>query len=159
MKVVVGGTFDYLHIGHQELLRTAFRTAGENGEVVIGLSSDKFASRKSHPVHPYEIRKKELEAWIAESGFTAAYVIEPLHDAFGPTLTLDFDVLAVSYETYQTGELINRKRREAGKKEVELAIVHCVTADDGKEVSTSRIYKGDIDRFGKFRLERKSHKQ
>ncbi|HJJ39576.1 MAG TPA: phosphopantetheine adenylyltransferase [Methanocorpusculum sp.] len=154
MKVVVGGTFDYLHIGHQELLKTAFRSAGENGDVIIGLSSDDFAGRKNHPVRPYDVRKNELEAWIADSGFTAAYVIEPLYDAFGPALTIEFDVLVVSYETYPTGELINEKRKNAGKKEVTLSIVPCLTAEDGKEVSTSRIYKGEIDRFGKSRIER-----
>ena len=149
MKAVVGGTFDYLHIGHQKLLRTAFCAAGDNGEVVIGLSSDEFAGRKNHPVRPYDVRKKELEAWIADEGFSAAYVIEPLYDAFGPTLTLDFDMLVVSYETYKTGEIINKMRKAARKKEVELSVVNCVTADDGKEVSTTRIYNGEIDRFGK----------
>ena len=155
MRIVVGGTFDYLHIGHQELLRIAFLAAGDNGEVIIGLSSDEFAVRKNHPVRPYDIRKKELEAWISAAGFTAVYGIEPLYDAFGPTLTLDFDVLAVSYETYQTGELINEKRKKAGKKEVALSVVSCVTADDGKEVSTSRIYHGEIDRFGKTEEKKK----
>ena len=71
------------------------------------------------------------------------------------TLTLDFDVLAVSYETYQTGELINEKRKTAGKKEVALSVVNCVTADDGKEVSTTRIYHGEIDRFGKTEEKKK----
>ena len=155
MRVVVGGTFDYLHIGHQELLRRAFFTAGNNGEVIIGLSSDEFAGRKNHPVRPYDIRKKELESWISDAGFSAAWFIEPLYDAFGPTLTLDFDVLVVSYETYQTGELINEKRKKAGKKEAALSVVNCVTADDGKEVSTTRIYQGEIDRFGKTEEKKK----
>lgn len=155
MRVVVGGTFDYLHIGHQELLRRAFLAAGDNGEVVIGLSSDEFAGRKNHPVRPYDIRKKELDAWIADAGFSAAWFIEPLYDAFGPTLTLDFDVLVVSYETYPAGELINEMRKTAGKKEVALSVVNCVTADDGKEVSTTRIYHGEIDRFGKTEEKKK----
>ena len=155
MRVVVGGTFDYLHIGHQELLRRAFLAAGDNGEVVIGLSSDEFAGRKNHPVRPYDIRKKELDAWISAAGFTAAWFIEPLYDAFGPTLTLDFDVLVVSYETYPVGELINEKRKTAGKKKVALSVVNCVTADDGKEVSTTRIYYGEIDRFGKTEEKKK----
>ena len=155
MRVVVGGTFDYLHIGHQKLLRRAFLAAGDNGEVIIGLSSDEFAGRKNHPVRPYDIRKKELNAWIADEGFSAAWFIEPLYDAFGPTLTLDFDVLVVSYETYPVGELINEKRKTAGKKEVSLSVVNCVTADDGKEVSTTRIYYGEIDRFGKTEEKKK----
>ncbi|HJJ55294.1 MAG TPA: adenylyltransferase/cytidyltransferase family protein, partial [Methanocorpusculum sp.] len=63
MKVMVGGTFDMLHIGHKALLRQAFETAGTDGFVIIGLSSDEFAGRKQHPVHTFETRKKELMDW------------------------------------------------------------------------------------------------
>jgi len=64
MRVMVGGTFDPLHIGHQHLLTRAFMTAGLGGHVVIGLSSDEFASRKQHPVRSYNVRLAELTNWI-----------------------------------------------------------------------------------------------
>ncbi|HJJ35767.1 MAG TPA: phosphopantetheine adenylyltransferase [Methanocorpusculum sp.] len=148
MRVMVGGTFDMLHIGHQALLKLAFETAGPDGFVIIGLSSDEFAGRKQHPVRPFETRKTELTNWIRQNGFSAGYTIDPLHDQFGSACTIDFDVLVVSYETYPAGELINRNRREAGLKPVALQTVPCICAEDGKAVSTTRIYQGDIDKFG-----------
>lgn len=148
MKVMVGGTFDMLHIGHQQLLKQAFAAAGDDGCVIIGLSSDQFAGRKQHPIRPYDIRKQELISWIADSGFSARYTIDPLHDPFGSALTLDFDVLVVSYETAPVGALINQKRKEAGKHPVKLCEVQCVLAADGKAVSTTRIYNGEINRQG-----------
>jgi len=148
MKVMVGGTFDLLHIGHQALLKCAFETAGTDGSVRIGLSSDEFAARKDHPVQSYDTRRKELSTWIAKSGFTTPYIIEPLHDPFGSACREDFDVLVVSYETSAGGKLINQKREEAGLKPVMLQEVACVCADDGKPVSSTRIHQGIINKLG-----------
>ena len=145
---MVGGTFDYLHAGHVSLLAAAFEKAGKDGEVIIGLSSDAFASRKSHVVLPFETRRRELESWIAEQHFSIPYTLEILNDPFGSALEIDFDILIVSYDTAKTGELINEKRIAAGKKPVVLHRIQCVFAHDGKPVSSSRICRGEINRFG-----------
>lgn len=149
MRVMVGGTFDPLHIGHQVLLTRAFMTAGIGGHVVIGLSSDEFASGKVHPVRSYEIRLNELVDWIESKNFKADYEIEPLFDRFGTALTQEFDALVVSYETFPVGNLINEKRKAAGKKMVDLYQISCVLADDGRAVSSTRIYRKEINRYGK----------
>ena len=148
MKVMVGGTFDPLHIGHQLLLTRAFMTAGAGGHVVIGLSSDSFASRKLHPVRSYDVRFAELTKWIESKHFEATYEIEILFDQFGSALTQDFDALVVSQETFPVGNLINAKRREMGKNMVDLYQIQCVMAKDGKVVSSTRIYRGEINRYG-----------
>ena len=148
MRVMVGGTFDPLHIGHQHLLTRAFMTAGLGGHVVIGLSSDEFASRKQHPVRSYKVRLAELTKWIDLKKFDATYEIEPLFDQFGSALTQDFDALVVSIETFPVGNLINEKRKAMKKNMVHLYQIQCVMAKDGKVVSSTRIYKGEINRYG-----------
>ncbi len=145
---MVGGTFDPLHIGHQLLLERTFQTAGKDGFVIIGLSSDVFASRKQHPVRSYAVRERELREWIAAKGFGTPYDIEPLFDQFGSALTQDFDALVVSYETFPVGNLINQKRKEMGMRMVDLYQIQCVMARDGRAVSSTRIYRGEINRYG-----------
>ena len=148
MRVIAGGTFDMLHAGHKALLSCAFEKAGEGGTVYIGLSADSFANRKSHPVHPYGERRAELVRWIESAGFSASYTIEPLYDPYGAALSAEFDALVVSFETYPAGERINEMRKAKGMAPVELVRVPCVTAEDGKAVSTTRIYKGEITPSG-----------
>jgi pantetheine-phosphate adenylyltransferase len=150
MKVMVGGTFDPLHAGHRKLLTRSFELAGAGGFVVIGLTTDEFAGRKSHPVRPFDERKRELEGFIRERGFGAAYRIEPLGDRYGPAPDEDFDALVVSEETLPVGMDINRLRQKRGRKKVDIHQISCVLADDGRWISSTRVYRGEIDPEGRL---------
>jgi pantetheine-phosphate adenylyltransferase len=149
MKVMVGGTFDPFHDGHKRLITRSFELAGRDGEVTIGLTTDAFASRKVHPVRPFQERKRVLEEFIRSKGFPAAYSIEPLDDKYGLTLDVDFDALVVSEETLPVGREINLLRSERGRRKVDIHQISCVLAEDGKWISSTRIYRGEIDETGK----------
>jgi len=145
MKVMVGGTFDPLHEGHKKLLRRSFSLAGKDGTVVIGLTTDRFASGKTHPVRPYEERRERLKGFIRDQGFPASWSIDPLSDRYGPAVDAEFDALVVSEETLPVGMEINVLRRKKGKRKVDIHQIACVLADDGRWISSTRIYRGEID--------------
>mgnify|MGYP005619590057 CR=1 FL=1 len=145
---MVGGTFDPLHDGHKKLIERSFSLAGDAGTVIVGLTTDAFAVNKSHAITPFEQRREELVAYITSSNFSADWVIEPLSDRYGPSLDADFDALVVSEETFPVALDINRKRTERGKKKVDIHQVSCVLAEDGRWISSTRIYRGEIDRHG-----------
>lgn len=150
MKVMVGGTFDPLHDGHKRLISRSFELAGSGGEVTIGLTTDIFASRKSHPVRPFNERRESLERFIRENRWNAAWSIEPLNDRFGSALVAEFDALVVSEETLPIARDINRIRRERGRSKVDIHQITCVLAEDGKWISSTRIYRGEIDDHGRL---------
>jgi pantetheine-phosphate adenylyltransferase len=150
MKVMVGGTFDPLHDGHKSLLNRSFDLAGTNGQVVIGLTTDPFASQKTHPTRSFDIRKKELTGYISGGNFSAGWIIEPLNDRFGSALDADFDAIVVSEETLPVAMEINRLRRERGKKKVDIHQITCVLAEDERWISSTRIWRGEIDVHGKL---------
>ena len=147
---MVGGTFDPLHAGHRKLLTRSFQLAGAGGFVAIGLTTDEFARKKTHPVRPFEERKRELEGFIRAKQFRAGYRIEPLGDRVGPAADEDFDALVVSEETLPAGMEINRLRQERGRRKVDLHQISCVLADDGRWISGTRIYRGEIDPEGRL---------
>jgi pantetheine-phosphate adenylyltransferase len=148
MKVMVGGTFDPLHDGHKRLLDRSFAIAGPEGHVVIGLTTDSFASRKIHPIRPFQVRKEELEGYISASSCKASFLIEPLNDRFGSALEADFDAIVVSEETLPVAVEINKLRKERNRKKVDIHQISCVLADDGRWISSTRIYRGEIDKHG-----------
>lgn len=157
MKVMVGGTFDPFHDGHKRLITRSFELAGRDGTVVIGLTTDAFASRKAHPVRSFEERKKTLEGFIRSEGFLAAFSIEPLNDRYGSAIDAEFDALVVSEETLPVAREINILRRERGHRKVDIHQITCVLAEDGKWISSTRIYRGEIDEHGRvIRREREN---
>ena len=139
-KVIVGGTFDFLHAGHKALLSRAL----ELGETKIGLVSDEMAKLvKGRKVTAFEERKKDLQDFVGENT-----IIFELNDKFGPTLAGDFDYIVVSPETIKTALEINAERKAAGKKAMEVVKIDYVLAQDGKPISSTRIFNGEIDREG-----------
>lgn len=147
---MVGGTFDPLHDGHKRLLSRTFDLAGPDGQVVIGLTTDTFASGKIHPIRPFAVRKSELAAYLADSKFPAHWDIEPLNDRYGSALEADFDAIVVSEETLPVAVEINRLRRERNRKKVDIHQITCVLADDGRWISSTRIWRREIDTHGRL---------
>lgn len=145
---MVGGTFDPLHDGHKVLLGRSFEIAGSQGHVVIGLTTDTFASRKVHPIRPFEVRKSELEQYITSRNFSTPFIVEPLQDRFGSALDADFDAIIVSEETLPVAVEINKLRRARGIKKVDIHQISCVLAEDGRWISSTRIFRGEIDVHG-----------
>jgi pantetheine-phosphate adenylyltransferase len=148
MKVMVGGTFDPLHDGHKRLLDRSFEIAGPGGQVVIGLTSDSFVSHKIHPIRPFTERKRDLERYISSTTHSTRWSIEPLNDRYGSALETDFDALIVSEETLKGAVEINKIRKSKGRKKVDIHQISCVLAEDGRWISSTRIYLGEIDVHG-----------
>ncbi len=145
---MVGGTFDPLHDGHKRLISRSFEIAGQDGHVVVGLTTDSFARRKIHPIRPFDERKSDLVNYITGNRYHTGWVIEPLMDRFGSALDADFDAIVVSEETLPVAMEINRLRKERGFRKVDIHQISCVLAEDGRWISSTRIYKGEIDIHG-----------
>jgi pantetheine-phosphate adenylyltransferase len=145
-KVVVGGTFDILHKGHRALLRKAFKL----GEVTIGLSSNVMVRKiKKRKIKDFKYRKKELENFV-KSEFKVEPEILKIENKFGFALKGDFDYIIVSPETEKTALAINRERQKKRKSPLKIVKINFILAEDGKPISSTRIFKGEIDRQGKL---------
>jgi inosine/xanthosine triphosphatase len=147
MRVVLGGTFDILHEGHEALLRAAFE--GRPAEVLIGLTTDRFARESRTRVNAYAVRERNLKRLLAARRWRPAR-IEPIDDAYGPADDLpDLDVLVVSAERYAVAVALNGARTARGLRPLEIRAVPMVLAQDGLPIASRRIRAGLIDRTGR----------
>jgi pantetheine-phosphate adenylyltransferase len=153
--VTVGGTFDVFHKGHSLLLEEAFKVAET---VLIGLSTDEFANslQKPHKIDCYEKRHKDLIRFLAERGLEKRATIVPLDDPYGPTIgakgieSNEIEGIIVSEETETAAEEINRLRVKEGKKPLLIFVLKMILAEDGKPISSTRIRRQEVDRFGRL---------
>jgi len=147
MKVALGGTFEPLHEGHKRLIDVAVKLGGSN--LMIGVTCDEMARKRLRSVLPFEVRVENLRRY-----FLRRYGFEPeivkICDPYGKTLEIDFEYIVVSPETYKTARMINEKRVKMGKRPIKIVVVDFVLAEDGKPISSTRIKKGEIDRYGRL---------
>lgn len=141
-KVILGGTFDVFHKGHQSLLNKAFSL----GAVTIGLTSDNLAWKlKKRKVNKFSYRKEEIENFIKEK-FKKEFKIIKIEDKFGPTLKSRFDYIVVSPETYSTAILINEKRKQLKKQPIKIIKIKFVLGRDGKPISSTNLRAAALKR-------------
>ena len=144
MIAAVAGTFNILHDGHKALLKRAFEVGDE---VRIGITSDRMASQGRDSFVSSHIRRKELESFLKGMG---NYSITEIDDIYGPRDMMDdVDVLVVSEETMENGNILNEERRSRGLKPMELSVVPLVKSDSGEKISASSILRGEYGRSGR----------
>lgn len=148
--VSVGGTFDVMHKGHWFLLEETFNV-GENA--IVGITTDKFVTemKKNHKVDTYENRLADVTEFLNEKGYLERAILVPLNDPYGPTIDSDeLEGIVVSEETEATAEVINQKRVDKGKKPLLIFVITMVLADDGKPISSTRVRRQEVDRYGRL---------
>ena len=149
MKICIGGTFNVLHRGHKKLLEEAFKKAGNEGFVFIGLTKQKIQD-SNKKTRKYEEREKDLIKFLEEHNWLSKSKILPITDKYGLAVDENYDAIVVSPETYHVAEEINEKRIQNGRKPLRIFRVPFVLAEDGKPISSSRIKNREINENGKI---------
>ncbi|XP_055910640.1 bifunctional coenzyme A synthase [Eupeodes corollae] len=139
--VVLGGTFDRIHVGHKIFLTAAVLRACKR--LVIGVTDENMLKTKRLPelILPVEKRIEDLKNFLLEIDSTLQYDIVPISDPFGPTKSdPDMDMIVVSAETLRGGHKVNELRAEKGLKKLDIFCIDMVEdySDDGvKELKIS----------------------
>jgi nicotinamide-nucleotide adenylyltransferase len=141
--VVLGGTFDHFHKGHEALLTKAFEVGKK---VTIGIATEEIYKNKflSETVQPFEVRKNAVEKYTKKGSFI------PFSEFTGGTDNMkNINAIVVSRETYPNAMKINELRIKNKLQQLLIIIIEDILAEDGKLISSERIRSGEIDREGK----------
>lgn len=146
---VCGGTFDLLHKGHKDFLKTV---CAQSKNVFVGITSDHYIQKHGkETTQPFEKRKEVLVAFAKKEQLLGKISFLPIDTIYIPPQweSLPIEAIFVSLETKFGADAINKKREQEGKRPLEVIIVSLILAEDGKPISASRIRDGIIDRNGK----------
>ena len=148
--VIVAGTFDVIHKGHWLLLDEAFNVADK---VVIGVTTDRFAAsmRKPHEIDPYEVRLGDVKKYLQKKGIFRRATFFALDDPYGPSINNGgIEGILVSEETEARAEEINQIRVKKGEKPLLIFVMKMILAYDGKPISSTRVRRQEVDRYGRL---------
>ncbi|MFA6081386.1 MAG: pantetheine-phosphate adenylyltransferase [Patescibacteria group bacterium] len=146
--IVVGGTFDNFHKGHETLISKAFEVGKK---VVIGIAEKELYKNKllNETIESYEVRKKSVSEFLKKKNWLSrAKIITFSHFTGGADKEKNIDAIVVSKETYQNALKINQLREKNRLKKLKIIMINDILAEDGKIISSERIRAGEIDREG-----------
>lgn len=148
--VVLGGTFDHFHAGHEALLTKAFEVGKK---VTIGIATEKLYKNKflSETIESFAVRKKSVSGFLKKKDWLSrAKIISFSHfTGGGADKEKNINAIIISKETYKNALKINELRKKNRFPELKIIMINDVLAEDGKLISSERIREGQIDREGK----------
>ncbi|XP_031638702.1 bifunctional coenzyme A synthase [Contarinia nasturtii] len=138
--VVLGGTFDRLHVGHKMLLTEAALRARKR--VIVGVTDvNMIQSKLLHElIQPVKTRISVVRDFLETIDNTLIYEVVPIQDSFGPTKTVpDLDVIIVSAETYRGGEKVNEIREANNLKKLQIHCIDIIELENNEEGKENKI--------------------
>jgi len=150
-EIVIGGTFDRLHYGHQAFINTAFELAVS---VHIGIMSDegiRVWGRKKYQdmIEPFTKRVKNVMNFLKRYNLKGREHIVRIDDPFSYAVESDvacfLDSILVSSEEAvirRTREL-NDMRKDRGLEPLQIFEIPLITDEKGRPISSTRIRAGE----------------
>ncbi len=141
-EVILGGTFDHLHLGHKAVLEAAISISKY---VRVGVTSDIFARKMRrndkfiHHLQPFKKRERNVQLFLEERGCQKHRTMK-IHDRYGPALTDPYiEAIIATEETYPTAVEINKLRNLNGLDHLLILVVPFVYDEKGIIISSRRI--------------------
>lgn len=130
--VCVGGTFDFMHVGHKLLLSLSAHSTSQR--LVCGVSDAPLLKKKTlrELMQPIGLRIALVDDFLRSIKPSLSYELSALQDGYGPAIIdAELEAIVVSAETAKGGAMCNVKRAEKAMRN--LAIIVMPLVDEGGE--------------------------
>ena len=149
---LVGGTFDFFHIGHQKLINSCLNNCDF---LEIWVLSDEITQEKDPRISSWKERCNLIKQNLSLEQ-SSRVTFHELLDDYGVAIShKNATKIFCTSETFYTCQIINQKRLERGLKSLSIISVSHELSKDGRIISSSRIRNGDINRDGEVWINHK----
>jgi phosphopantetheine adenylyltransferase/predicted metal-dependent HD superfamily phosphohydrolase len=141
-SVILGGSFDHYHMGHNMLISTAILLSRKS--LKLGLTSQEMISKKCSTFYlqTYSIREANLRNVFNYLGGDCDFEIFPLNDPVGSAATdNEIQALILTEETIKGGHLVNSCRIQNNLPELSLITANLICSSEQLDVSNKILSK------------------
>jgi cytidyltransferase-like protein len=148
-SIAVAGTFDPFHIGHEALIKAAFKHK-KSDNVLVGVMSDEYVKRtKNRFATPYRKRVAAVRRYCETIANGKPFKISKISTTFGHILIISeikYIVLSTEGDYNEWLSIVNESRDTP----VIPIIVPVVSDEKAERISSTNIRNGYITRYGKY---------
>ena len=147
-QVVLGGTFDHLHVGHRKLLSVAVLIC--RTRMVVGVTHDCMLAHKAnaHLIQPFDERCHAVRDFVSSMNPALELDIVAIKDIYGPTVSdPSLNAIVVSSETAPNAEKLNEERVRRRMHPMAVISLARVSAVSSSVIRDAMQHQGSVDRF------------
>jgi uncharacterized protein (UPF0218 family)/phosphopantetheine adenylyltransferase len=145
--LVLAGTFDHFHKGHQYFINSALsHTKKLSCGITTGWANKGKVLKQN--IQNLSLRTKAFNNHLKQHKISSHVHWFYLHNPVGPAITNQFDALAVTQDSLNGAKLVNQTRKANNAKPLPIVLVDLIQAQDQQKISSSRIRLGQIRRDG-----------
>lgn len=146
--LVVAGTFDHLHFGHQQFLTEAISQA-ETAWCGVAARWSKNQKLLPESIQTYRNRTSQLIQFLKAKKWLGKTRLFRLQNPYQPAISSQvIDSIAVTQDSLKGALLINQLRTISNLSALKILKCPLIKADDAKRLSSSRIRLGEVNRQG-----------
>lgn len=144
MTVLIAGSFNKIHPGHERLIYAAY--IQEFGDVEISMASDEYVKKYKKHYISFEVRKHNMREYLAETypdDWCRVFKITQFDSPFDGVDNKYINTIVCSQETLMNVLAFNKMRAVHNIPEVNIYCIPLTLNDFGKKLSSTELIENE----------------